>query len=159
MADIKIRPATEKDAAALAALLRQVGSVHAAGRPDIYCAPLTKHDEESARAIIASPDGGVLVAEKDGKVIGELIYRRMSRPCDGFYRARRWLYIDDLCVDESCRGSGAAQALNEAAERIARAEDCDAVELNCWAFNTRAAHFYERMGYKPQKTEYEKILK
>lgn len=159
MSNITIRHADERDSAALAALLRQVGRVHSEGRTDIYCSPLTKHDEQSALAIIQSKDGGVLLAESGGKVIGELIFKRMSRECDGFYRARKWIYIDDLCVDENYRGKGVAKALNDEAERIAYAEGCDAVELNCWAFNTRAAKFYENMGYKPQKTEYEKILK
>lgn len=156
--DITIRRALSSDAAALAALLRQVGRVHAEGRQDIYCEHPTKHDEASALALISDPDTGVLVAEAEGKVIGELIYRLTSRECDGFYRARKWMYIDDLCVDEAMRGGKAAEALNAEAERIARDENCDAVELNCWAFNERAARFYKRMGYKPQKTEYEKIL-
>lgn len=159
MSGITVRKAGAQDAAALAALLRQVGSVHAEGRPDIYCSPLTKHGEQSALAIIQSKDGGVLIAEYDGKVVGELIFKRMSRECDGFYRARKWIYIDDLCVDENFRGGGTAKALSDEAERIARHEGCDAIELNCWAFNTRASGFYERMGYQPQKTEYEKILK
>ena len=159
MSGITIRKAEARDAEALAELLRQVGKVHAEGRKDIYCSPLTKHDERSALAIIEAADGGVLIAEADGKVVAELIFKRMSRECDGFYRTRKWIYIDDLCVDENYRGGGVAKALNDEVERIAREEDCDAVELNCWAFNERAVKFYKRMGYAPQKTQYEKILK
>lgn len=154
-----IRYAREDDADALVALLAQVGRAHSEGRPDIYCSPLSKHTRESAEKLINDKAGGVIVAETGGKVCGELIYKIFDRPCDGFFKARKWLYIDDLCVDENARGQGIAGALIKEAERIANDENCDAVELNCWAFNTAAAGVYEKAGYTPQKTEYEKILR
>ena len=46
----------------------------------------------------------------------------MNREGDGFYRPRKWLYIDDLCVDEGARGHGIAHALEAEAERLAAAE-------------------------------------
>ena len=153
-----IRKANENDAKAVADLLVSVGEVHWRGRSDIYQAHMKKHDECSARALILGGEYGVLVAEENGVVIGELIYKITAREADAFYKARKWLYIDDLCVCEEARGSGVAVALQEEAERIAREEGCDALELNCWAFNTRAEKFYEKMGYVRQKSEYEKIL-
>ena len=100
----------------------------------------------------------MIVAIADGRVVGEMILRVMTREDDGFWKKRRWLYIDDLCVDAAWRGMGVAEKLDAFAEEIARSEDCVSIELNCWAFNERAAAFYKRMGYRPQKTEYEKIL-
>ncbi len=156
--EIKIRKACESDADALVTLLAQVGRTHSEGRPDIYCSPLSKHTNESAKKLIADRSGGVIVAETNGKVCGELIYKIFERGCDGFLKARKWLYIDDLCVDESARGKGVASALISEAESIARRENCGSVELNCWAFNKTAAKVYEKAGFTPQKTEYEKIL-
>lgn len=156
--EIKIRKACESDADALVTLLAQVGRTHSEGRPDIYCSPLSKHTNESAKKLIADRSGGVIVAETNGKVCGELIYKIFERGCDGFLKARKWLYIDDLCVDESARGNGIASALIAEAENIARGNGCVSVELNCMAFNTAAAKVYEKAGFTPQKTEYEKIL-
>ena len=159
MSDIIVRRATGKDAEAIAGLLTEVGQVHSDGRPDIYRRHITKHTARSAEAMI---DGGmyvVYVAECDGNTVGELICKVMERKGDEFYRPRKWLYIDDLCVDDASRGSDAAPLLMGAAEEFARQHGCDSVELNCWAFNKRAMHFYEKMGYTPQKTEYEKLLR
>ncbi len=153
--EITVRKAVKADAAALAGLLRQVGKVHSDGRPDIYRSPLTKYDEKAAEDLIADESAGVYVAECGGTVVGETIFRIMSREGDGVFLPRKWLYIDDLCVDENSRGGGAALALVEQTKRIAENEGCGAVELNCWAFNTRAAKFYEKAGFRPQKTEYE----
>ena len=50
MDNVIVRTANKGDAKALADLLRQVGHVHAVGRPDIYHAGLTKYDEASAAA-------------------------------------------------------------------------------------------------------------
>ena len=98
------------------------------------------------------------VAEENGNVCGETICRICERAADKTHKARKWLYIDDLCVTEKCRGGQAASALIKAAEDYARSCGCVSVELNCWAFNKRAARFYEKSGFVPQKTEYEKIL-
>ena len=158
MTNITVRKADESDAAALAALLVKVGKVHSDGRPDIYRSPLTKHDENSARKLICGKESTVFIAEDNGAAVGELICKIMTHPGDGVFRPRKWLYIDDLCVDESARGTGVAAALVKAAEDAAKQCGCSSVELNCWAFNTRAARFYEKCGYVPQKTEYEKLL-
>ena len=155
----KVRRATADDAAAVAKLLISVGNVHSEGRPDIYRSPLTKHDENSAAKLIAESDYIVFVADYEGSICGELICRIEQQPGDQVFRPRKWLYIDDLCVDESVRGKGVAQLLMSTAETFAGECGCGSVELNCWAFNRRAASFYEKMGYKPQKTEYEKIIR
>lgn len=155
---IKIRKACGSDADALIDLLAQVGRTHSEGRPDLFCSPLSKHTKETVKKLINDNAGGVIVTEADGKVCGELIYKIFDRACDGFWTARKWLYIDDLCVDENARGNGIASALIAEAENIARGNGCVSVELNCMAFNTAAAKVYEKAGFTPQKTEYEKIL-
>lgn len=153
-----IRPALPTDAKALAELLKQVGRTHQQGRPDIYCSPLTKHDENSAKNLITNGETSILIAEIDGKPCGEMIYKIIERTNDGFYKQRKWLYIDDLCVDESYRGNGIANAFIAKAEEIAKANSCVSIELNCWAFNKSAQAVYLKNGFLPQKTEYEKIL-
>ena len=156
--EIKRCKARDSDADARVTLLAQVGRTHSEGRPDIFCSPLSKHTNESVKKLINDCTGGVLVAETDGRVCGELIYKIFDRACDGFWTARKWLYIDDLCVDESARGKGVASALINEAENIARRNDCVSVELNCMAFNTSAIKVYLKAGFTPQKTTYEKIL-
>ena len=154
-----IRKAVENDAKEIARLLVSVGEVHWRARPDMYTPNMVKHDEEGVKALLLGGEYMALVAIAGDKTVGELIYKIERREENEIYKARKWLYIDDMCVDESARGSGVAQLPMDEAERIALNEGCVAVELNCWAFNTRAEKFYEKNGFLRQKSQFEKILK
>ena len=68
------------------------------------------------------------------------------------------LYIDDLCVDEGCRGTGVGRALYEYILAFAREQGCYNVTLNVWSCNESALRFYEKMGLKPQKIGMETVL-
>lgn len=57
------------------------------------------------------------------------------------------LLLNDLYVLPEARGSGAAQALMQAAEAHARAEGCVAMELSTARSNTRAQALYARQGW------------
>ena len=70
----------------------------------------------------------------------------------------RTLYIDDICVDETFRGSGAGRALYEAVLAYATDSGCYNITLNVWSCNPGAQRFYEAMGLKPQKICMETIL-
>ena len=54
------------------------------------------------------------------------------------------MYIDDLCVDPSVRGSGVAKALFEYAKSEAGRLGCHNVTLNVWTGNDRAERFMRR---------------
>ena len=71
---------------------------------------------------------------------------------------RTELYIDDLCVDESCRGKGVGKAVYNEILRYARMRKCYHVTLNVWACNESAMKFYESLGLKVQKIGMETIL-
>ena len=156
--EITVRKAVKADAAALAGLLRQVGKVHSDGRPDIYRSPLTKYDEKAAEDLIADESAGVYVAECGGTVVGETIFRIMSREGDGVFLPRKWLYIDDLCVDENLRGQHIGRTLYDSVLAFARDQGCYNVTLNVWCCNEKAMKFYEACGLKPQKIGMEVIL-
>ena len=68
------------------------------------------------------------------------------------------LYIDDLCVEETCRGQHIGEQLYHQVEQYARQRRCHAITLNVWAFNENAKAFYEKMGLKPLKIGMEAIL-
>ena len=68
------------------------------------------------------------------------------------------LYIDDLCVDEACRGRHVGKTVYEHIVHYARELGCNSVTLNVWAFNESAMAFYEAMGMKPQKIGMEMLL-
>ena len=69
------------------------------------------------------------------------------------------LYIDDLCVDEACRGQSIGRELYDYVKEYAISEECYNVTLNVWACNESAMRFYEKCGLIPQKYGMEVILK
>ena len=61
------------------------------------------------------------------------------------------IYIDDLCVEENCRGQGIAKALYAHTCAWAKELGCAFVTLNVWCGNDGAMKFYEKMGLTPRK--------
>ena len=57
-----------------------------------------------------------------------------------------WLYIDELWVDESCRGTGLGKKLMGTAEDYAISHCLTGLWL--WTQSWQAASFYDRLGYK-----------
>ena len=57
-----------------------------------------------------------------------------------------WLYIDELWVDESCRGTGMGKQLMAKAEEYARAQNLSGLWL--WTQSWQAPVFYQRLGFE-----------
>ena len=79
-------------------------------------------------------------------------------PEGGSMRPMKSLYIDDLCVDEACRGQHIGTALYRHVLDFARASGCYNVTLNVWSLNESAMKFYQAQGLKPQKVGMEVLL-
>ncbi len=154
---MEIRLANIQDIPRLIDLLRQVGEIHHRGRPDLFRAGAQKYDEEALAALLADPDRPIFVAETDA-VAGYAFCILKATQGDPVLRDRRTVYIDDLCVDEACRGQGIGEALYRAVCDYARRESFDSVTLNVWMFPGSALGFYEKMGLKPQKICMEQLL-
>lgn len=65
---------------------------------------------------------------------------------------RRSFFIDDLCVDEACRGRRVGEALFRFVLEEAVRRGCADVTLNVWEGNDAAKRFYEKMGMTPKET-------
>lgn len=152
-----IRLAVPADIPALEALLQQVLRVHHEGRPDLFCSEGAKYTPQELERILADPQTPVFAAEEGGQVLGYAfcIFQSVSSHA---LKPVRTLYIDDLCVDGSCRGKGVGKALYRHVLAFAKEQGCYNVTLNVWACNENALRFYEKMGLKPQKFGMEALL-
>ena len=156
---MNIRRAREGDIPRIGELLLQVCRVHHRGRPDLFREGGRKYDDDQLRELLGNEERPILVAvDESDRVLGYAfcIYK--------IYRGN-WamqdlttLYLDDLCVDEACRGQHVGRALYEAVLDLARSTGCYNVTLNVWTCNPGAMAFYERCGLKPQKVGMEVIL-
>lgn len=157
---MKIRRAQEKDMKDLDRLLFQVNMVHHKGRPDLFKVGQRKYTDDQLLEIIQDDRRPVFVAEnEEGNVVGYAFCIFQQRLNDNILTDIKSLYIDDLCVDEVCRGQHVGSALYEYVKDFAREQGCYNLTLNVWALNEGARRFYEKCGLRPQKIGMETILR
>lgn len=139
-------------------LLDQVDLVHHNGRPDLFKIG-RKYDDDQLLEIISDGGRPVFAAvSSDDLVIGYCFCIIQQTLHDNVLTDVKTLYIDDLCVDESCRRCGVGRLLYEHAVSYARSIGCHNVTLNVWEMNPGARAFYESLGMKPLKTYMEEVL-
>ncbi len=154
-----IRRAEQKDIPDVLRLLVQVDMVHHQGRPDLFKGPATKYGAEQLERIFSDEKTPVFVfQDEEGRVLGYAFCILREVKGDRVLEDIRTLYIDDLCVDENCRGRHIGTALYRHAAAFAREQGCHNVTLNVWALNENAMRFYRSLGMKEQKIGMEEIL-
>lgn len=154
-----IRRAEEKDIDGINNLLYQVLMVHHNGRPDLFKADTKKYTDEELKGILRDEERPVLVAvDEESRVLGYAFCIFQQYVNHNTLTDVKTLYIDDLCVDENCRGQRIGKRLYEAVLTFARQAGCYNVTLNVWSCNESAMRFYEKCGLVPQKVGMEKIL-
>ena len=148
---MEIRFAGAEDVTGILALLKQVGNVHHQGRPDIFRKGAQKYGASQVLAMLDKSQTPIFVAVDGKKVVGYGFCQVKTYDHDPVMTDRTEIYIDDLCVDESCRGQGIGKAIYEEILRYAKMRRADLVTLNVWSCNESAMRFYEALGLKPQK--------
>ncbi len=155
---MEIRFAEIEDVPGILALLKQVGQVHHQGRPDIFRAGAQKYGASQVINLLSKPDTPIFVAVEAGKVLGYCFCKVKKHEKDPVIADYKELYINDLCVDENCRGQHIGKTLYETACRHGKQLGCYSVTLNVWSFNESALRFYESCGLKPQRIFMEQFL-
>jgi ribosomal protein S18 acetylase RimI-like enzyme len=113
---------------------------------------LTPPDETEAARLIdwifESKRLEALVAELDGRVEGiALFYEGL-----GTFRAKPFLYLEDLVVSEKARSRGVGEALLAALAREVVSRGALRLEWSVLDWNERAISFYDRLGaHRPQE--------
>lgn len=139
-------------------LLVQVNMVHHRGRPDLFKGPTTKYDAAELAALISDPAHRIFVCEEENTLLGYAMCELEETKESRLLKPLKTLYIDDICVDETCRHQGIGRLLYERTVQEATVLSCDRITLNVWALNPGAARFYESLGLKPLKTTMEMLL-
>lgn len=155
---MEVKFAEEKDIPDIDRLLFQVEKIHHDGRPDLFRNGAKKYTDDELKKILSDKKTPVLGAYDDGKLKGYAFCIIKENNGDNVLADMKTLYIDDLCVDENCRGEHIGQLLFESAKKFAKEIGCYNVTLNVWECNPTARRFYERMGMMPYKTAMEYIL-
>ena len=149
-----IRRAKESDLAGINNLLFQVNNVHADGRPDLFSHGGKKYNDEEVLEIINDDKRPIFVyLDENDQILGYVFCVYQNN-----YGDKITLYIDDLCVDENCRGQHVGTKLYNYVVDYAKENNIYHITLNVWCLNESAMKFYESCGLKPLKVMMEKVL-
>lgn len=155
---MQIRRAQEKDMEGIGRLLYQVLEVHHNGRPDLFKENVKKYTDQELAVLIRDDTRPIFVGVEEDRVLGYAFCVFQQHKDDNILTDIKTLYIDDLCVEENCRGQHIGRQIYEYVLDFARRQGCYNVTLNVWACNPAAQKFYEKCGLLPQKIGMEKIL-
>ena len=145
-----IRFATCADISGILRLLYQVGDVHHQIRPDIFRSGALKYDESALQTLLEDKSRPIFVAVEGDALLGYCFCVIKDYRGSGVQTDRVEVYIDDLCVEETCRGQGVATALYRHVTNWAKDMGCAFISLNVWCGNDSAMAFYEKMGLTPR---------
>ena len=155
-----IRRAQFKDIQGINSLLYQVNNIHAKIRSDIFIKDQKKYSDIKLKGIIQDDYTPIFVYTDDNDdVIAYCFCMLIINEESANLKARRDLYIDDLCVDENHRGKHIGKTLFEYVLDYAKEKKFDSITLNVWEHNDRARKFYDKLGFNVLKTTLEKRLK
>jgi GNAT superfamily N-acetyltransferase len=133
-----IRPAVAADAERIASLFTDEG--YPAGPSEI----VTRLER------LAGDDSRVLVADRDGEVIGFIACHALPR----FEHDDVVVRILALVVDAGARERGVGRHLIAEAERFGSERGAAFVEVTAGRHRPEARHLYESLGYDPSVTAY-----
>jgi len=152
---MEIRRAESRDIPGMIELLKQVGEVHHVIRPDIFRSGALKYTPAELETILRDETRPIFVAVEKDFVKGYCFCIHRDYESSTVLTDRKEIYIDDLCVDETCRGQGVAKTLYDYVCGYARECGCAFITLNVWCGNDGAQRFYEKMGMRPRSINME----
>lgn len=129
-------------------LRAQVSELHASARPDFFYPGFPQTLADHIHSIFETADMHILVCEKDGQIVAYAILAETEVPEKPHRPARRFIEVDEFCVDASHHREGIGRVLMDGVREFARERGYDRIELNMWEFNENALRFYEACGFK-----------
>lgn len=155
---MEIRFAQPRDVPGILSLLHQISAIYHEGRPDLFRPNGQKYSPSQMFSMLSCPEVPVFVAAEGDRVLGCGICQIKPHSRDPVCTDYTNLFIDVLCVDESCRRQHIGTALYRQILHYAKLRKCHNVTLNVWVCSPCAMKFYESMGLKPQKICMETLL-
>ena len=128
-------------------LRRQVNEIHVKGKPEVFKPGFSDELRDHVYTVFSDPDKRILVSEADGVICAFAVLARVAKPENPYMFERRYLDIDEFCVDAAYRRKGVASEMIAFIRGYAKSEGFDRVELNMWEFNRDALEFYEKVGF------------
>lgn len=156
--NMTIRRALDTDLKEICTLLDQVNLVHHLGRPDLFKKARKYSDEEIINILHDDKKAVFVACDESDKAVGYAFCDLIEHKDEQMLADIKTLYIDDLCVNENCRGQHIGKSIYEYVTAYAKSIGCHNITLNVWALNPAACAFYNSLGMKVQKYGMETLL-
>jgi ribosomal protein S18 acetylase RimI-like enzyme len=144
--ELNIRTARLEDYEAVNAIIRIGQEEHAEALPDRFA----KLDRVVAmgwyRSFSDQQNKIILIAEKDGMVVGVAMLEMKKSPSYEALVPRTYAYLNELAVSPDFQRQGIGTTLYWASVTWAEERAASSLELNVWEFNERAIAFYKSLG-------------
>ena len=136
---ILIRRAREEDLTGLVFLLEVLFSIE---KDFTFNADKQKR---GLRLLVQRPDAAVLVAERQGRIIGMSTAQLLISTAEGGLSA----LVEDVVILPAWQAQGTGKRLMEAIAEWSAFQGATRIQLLADRNNTRALGFYNRIGYRP----------
>ena len=155
---IVIRNAVAEDCIRIRPLQKEIAELHRAGRPDLFREAPRYFQQEAFDQRLKDSNHTVLIAEKDGIVVGYAFGWIISYKNHDTYLNFHAFYIDDICVLKRYQRMGIGKMLFEHCVETAKIHGCKKIDLGVWTFNQDAIAFYESCGMRERARRMEFML-
>ena len=132
------------DREAVNALARQIHEMHVAWRPDIFEPAEELYPEDRFREAVQQRQ--LYVARIGGIVAGYVLLKIRRYDAPGFV-PRKVMEVEELCVEELCRGQGIGTEMMADVHALAKAFRCTDLQLGVYPQNDDAVGFYQKCGF------------
>ncbi len=151
--EVRIRAGEPADAAAIDALILYLDEFHAQTRPDLFCVASEKpRGEHFLQTVLMDPQQQVLVAVRDGEVVGYAHVVIKNTPASSYRVERHYSEVDTISVHPAAQRLGTGRKLIEAAVSWASSRGIRDHQIAVHHFNRTARALYERLGFAPSVT-------
>lgn len=135
-----IRPATVSDCAAILNFIKELACYEKLEHLMVGTAT------DLERTLFCdTPHAKALIVEEAGTAVGFALYFYSYST----FLCRYGIYVEDLYIQETCRGKGYGKALLKHICEEAVKNNCGRVEWQCLDWNTPAIEFYLKLGATP----------
>lgn len=171
--DIEILKPDIKDLDAVFDLWYAQHELHYNLDPDYYWPNMPNRRTTSVLSVLARqyfekaikdeyPNNKILIAKLEGKIVGFITYNEhhVEQGQIERFATQYSTYVEviDLFVDEQTRGRNIGAHLMSKVEDYCREVGMQNMKVEVAAPNTRAQHFYERLGFAPKQVEMFKFI-
>lgn len=153
-----IRLAVKQDKNAVNAIRKQVHSLHASARPDMFRLEFSDELANRFDFFLQSDEYAVAVFDNGRAIVGFVTMKKVTVPESPYAVERRFLLVEEIGVDEKCRRSGIGSQLMCFVKDYAKSSGFSRIQLDMWVFNGGAEEFYLAQGFETYRKYMEIIL-